>query len=172
MVDLVRQFLLNLHENREIGYQDTVDFCYSIFIFEFLNSRILELKINPYQEESCIQLFAQWQSWNAWSSCQDDQGNQITFGKGEQRRTRGCSATAQDGTRIQFTLDTTSSKWIPADLALWKRVTSNDFVDADCHCKGNLMIISWAMILNIFIRKRNNIGSEINFIKNEGLLQT
>ena len=86
-------------------------------------------------------MFAQWETWNAWSSCQDDQGNTITFGKGNQERTRGCSAiSAQDGTRIEFKLE--AGKWVPASLALWKQVTSNDFVDADCHCKGNPIGIS------------------------------
>ena len=109
MVDLIKNFLLNLHENREIGYQ----------------------------EETCVQLFAQLQSWNSWSTCQDDQGNIISFGKGNQLRTRGCSATAQDGTIISFTLDDGTGKWVPANLDLWKQFSGNDFVEADCHCKGN-----------------------------------
>ena len=92
--------------------------------------------LNQTQEETCVQLFAQLQNWNSWSTCQDDQGNLITFGKGNRKRVRGCSARTQDGRTITFTRDATSGNWAPADPALWKSITGNDFVDADCHCKG------------------------------------
>ena len=95
--------------------------------------------MTPYQEENCEQTFAVWQTWGGWSSCQDENGDKIEFGKGDRNRERGCNAVIRLENGQSETIEfekLNNGDWAPTDSNRWKVITGNDFVAADCHCDG------------------------------------